>query len=105
MVQVLTLETSEMSAIFFSRPKQLNLVPRSSYSRSQSPSFLGHVVEKRVVLDATVTSVRSADVFPVVASLPPKIAKAKAIFGGREATTENTSALRRLQMAMRKNKG
>ena len=27
---VLTLETSEMSAIFFSQPKQLNLVPRSS---------------------------------------------------------------------------
>ena len=27
---VLTLETSEMFAIFFSQPKQLNLVPRSS---------------------------------------------------------------------------
>ena len=27
---LLTLETSEMSAIFFSQPKQLNLVPRSS---------------------------------------------------------------------------
>ena len=27
---VLTLESSEMSAIFFSQPKQLNLVPRSS---------------------------------------------------------------------------
>ena len=27
---VLTLETSEMSAIFFSQPKQFNLVPRSS---------------------------------------------------------------------------
>ena len=36
-------------------------------------------------------SLRSADVFPVVASLPPKI-----FFGGREATTGNTSVLRRL---------
>ena len=34
-------------------------------------------------------SLRTADVFPVVASLPP-------IFGGREATTGNTSAVRRL---------
>ena len=28
---VLTLETSEMSAIYFSQPKQLNLIPRSSW--------------------------------------------------------------------------
>ena len=28
---VLTLETSEMSPLFFSQPKQLNLVPRSSW--------------------------------------------------------------------------
>ena len=28
---VLTLETSEMSAILFSQPKQLNLVPRFSW--------------------------------------------------------------------------
>ena len=39
-------------------------------------------------------SLRSADVFPVVASLPPKINQL--IFGEREATTGNTSALRRL---------
>ena len=38
---------------------------------------------------------RSADVFPVVASLPPKINWL--IFGGREATTGNTSPLRRLR--------
>ena len=38
----------------------------------------------------TEASLRSADVFPVVAFLPPKNN------GGREATTENTSALRRL---------
>ena len=37
-------------------------------------------------------SLRSADVFPVVASLPPKI-----IFGGRKVTTGDTSALRRLK--------
>ena len=37
-------------------------------------------------------SLRSEDVFLVVASLPPKT-----IFGGREATTGNTSALRRLK--------
>ena len=35
-------------------------------------------------------SLRTADVFPVVASLPPLF------FGGREATTGNTSAVRRL---------
>ena len=34
-------------------------------------------------------SLRTADVFPVVASLPP-------IFGGREATTGNASTVRRL---------
>ena len=34
-------------------------------------------------------SLRTADAFPVVASLPP-------IFGGREATTGNASAVRRL---------
>ena len=36
------------------------------------------------------SSLRTADVFPVVASLPPK--------NGREATTGNTSAVRRLQV-------
>ena len=36
---------------------------------------------------------RTADTFPVVASLPPKIAL---FFGGREATTGNVSAVRRL---------
>ena len=39
-------------------------------------------------------SLRSADVFPVVASLPPKINQL--IFGGTKATTGNTSALRTL---------
>ena len=38
---------------------------------------------------------RSADVFPVVAFVPPKINWL--IFGGREATTGSTSALRRLR--------
>ena len=33
-------------------------------------------------------SLRTADVFPVVAFLPPKL-----FFGGREATTGNTSAV------------
>ena len=36
-------------------------------------------------------SQRTADIFPVVASLPPKN-----ILGGREATTGNVSAVRRL---------
>ena len=36
-------------------------------------------------------SLRTADVFPLVAFLPPKL-----FFGGREATTGNTSAVRRL---------
>ena len=38
-----------------------------------------------------VCSLRTADIFPVVASLSQKI-----FFGGREATTGNTSAVRRL---------
>ena len=37
---------------------------------------------------------RSADAFPVVASLPPK--NSVLFFGEREATTGNASALRRL---------
>ena len=44
----------------------------------------------KILLFRTEASLRSADVFPVVASLPPKNN------GGREATTGNTSALRRL---------
>ena len=43
----------------------------------------------------------TADVFPVVASLPPRI-----FFGGREATTGNTSAVRRLRaVVMSRNVG
>ena len=38
-------------------------------------------------------SLRTADAFPVVASLPPKN---MLFFGGREATTGNASAVRRL---------
>ena len=57
-------------------------------------------------------SLRTADAFPVVASLPPKIASKQKVlrhgnrfaardsqtlfFGGREATTGNASAARRL---------
>ena len=44
-------------------------------------------------------SLRTADVFPVVASLPPKnnfIFRIILSFEGREATTVNTSAVRRL---------
>ena len=41
-----------------------------------------------VVNSRILNSLRTTDVFPVVASLPPKI--------GREATTGNTSAVRRL---------
>ena len=39
-------------------------------------------------------SLRTADVFPVVASLPPK--NNVLFFGGREATAGDTSAVRRL---------
>ena len=42
------------------------------------------------------TSLRTADVFPVVASLPPK--NNMLFFGGREATTGNTSSVRRLTL-------
>ena len=44
-------------------------------------------------------SIAYADIFPIVASLPPKNNNKKIIkifFGGREATTGNTSAVRRL---------
>ena len=44
-------------------------------------------------------SLRTTDVFTVVASLPPKdkiILKIKLFFGGREATTVDTFAVRRL---------
>ena len=48
------------------------------------------------------SSLRSVDVFPVVASLPPKnngyIFRSR--FGGREATTGNTSVLRRPKVAL-----
>ena len=46
-----------------------------------------------------VHSLRTVDVFTVVASLPSKdkiILKIKLFFGGREATTGNKSAVRRL---------
>ena len=39
-------------------------------------------------------SLQAADAFPVVASLPPLV------FGGREATTGNASAVRRLDPAL-----
>ena len=55
--------------------------------------FLFEIVMKQIK-NNTPHSLRSADVFAVVASLPPKINDA--IFGGREATIGNTSALRRL---------
>ena len=42
-------------------------------------------------------SLRIADAFPVVASLPPK--NRTLFFGGREATTGNASAVRRLILA------
>ena len=45
------------------------------------------------------TSLRTADAFSVVASLPPqkkKKKKKRKIFGGREATTGNEPAVRRL---------
>ena len=56
-----------------------------------------HVKHKKLTFVAVLTSLRTADAFPVVAFLPPKKKKKKRkIFGGREATTGNASALRRL---------
>ena len=52
-----------------------------------------HVEHKKLTFVAVLTNLRTADAFPVVASLPPK---KKKIFGGREATTGNASAVRRL---------
>ena len=43
-----------------------------------------------VTFEEARTSLRTADAFPVVASLPPKNSE------GREATTRNASAVRRL---------
>ena len=48
----------------------------------------GNVFQEHVTCDQVSVSLRRADVFPAVASLPPS--------GGREASTGNTSALRRL---------
>ena len=47
--------------------------------------------KKNTLNDLGWFSLRTADVFPVVASLPPK---------GREATTGNTSAVRRLWLVL-----
>ena len=51
-----------------------------------------HVEHKKLTFVAVLTNLRTADAFPVVASLLPK----KKNFGGREATTGNASAVRRL---------
>ena len=52
----------------------------------------GSCVSPKKLLIGCHTSLRTADAFPVVASLPPK----NLFFGGREATTGNASAVRRL---------
>ena len=49
-----------------------------------------------LLLNLVRLSLRTADVFPVVASLPPKNIF---FFGGREGTTRNASAVRRLSSA------
>ena len=62
----------------------------------------GGMYHFRTALMARRSSLRSADVFPIVASLPPKNNNNKNnnILGGREATTGNTSAVRRLTQIM-----
>ena len=55
-----------------------------------------HVEHKKLTFVEVFTDLRTADAFPVVASLPPKKKKKRKIFGGREATTGNASAVRRL---------
>ena len=59
------------------------------------PSIRGKHIMSYVeirVRNPKLASLRTADAFPVVTSLPPK--KSDAIFGGREATTGNASAVR-----------
>ena len=58
-------------------------------------NHVNHLITE--ITTGTVISLRSADVFPVVAFSPSENFR-KFIFGGREATTGNTSALRRLQV-------
>ena len=58
-----------------------------------------HAKHKKLTFVAVLTSLRTADAFSVVASLPPqkkKKKKKRKIFEGREATTGNEPAVRRL---------
>ena len=52
------------------------------------------IISLVLLLGTCSPSLRTADAFPVVFFLPPK--NSVAIFGGREATTGNASAVRRL---------
>ena len=56
---------------------------------------VGHFRILKILTFETRLSPRTADAFPVVASLPPQTL----FFGGREATTGNASAVRRLNEA------
>ena len=69
-----------------------------SYYALHSPAFTTGLLLHSLLINC---SLWSADVFPVVASLPRKINWIKlATFGGREATTRNTSALCRLHQLL-----
>ena len=56
--------------------------------------MIRHKIENNQNFSTIRGNLRSTDTFPVVASLPPKN------FGGREATTGNVSALRRLHQGL-----
>ena len=72
-----------------------------SYYALHSPAFTTGLLLHSLLINC---SLRRTDVFPVVASLPPKINLINliklAIFGGREATTRNMSALCRLHQLL-----
>ena len=72
---------------------KLELSTTYALSRPRKKRF--QIVFRELNWSLAILSLRSADVFPVVASLPPK--NQTLFFGGREATTGNTSALRRLR--------
>ena len=64
--------------------------------KTASLCVIFHVKQKKLTFVAVLTSLRTVDAFSVVASLSPKKKKKREIFGAREATTGNASAVRRL---------
>ena len=80
---------------FWSEWFLISIIPKEHTLRKPwTPEILEwFCTSKKKPIRTSVCSLRSTDVFPVVASLPPKNNGGRE---GRETTTGNTSALRRL---------